>query len=78
MTTWMRRVRGALGMGLCWAALWGLVGGFLMEGIFDRQGEIVDMWTQVLGIAGFLGGVLFSLLVSLAGRRRGLDAFSFA
>lgn len=78
MTTWMRRVRGALGMGLCWAALWGLVGGFLMEGIFDRRGDIVDMWPQVLGIAGFLGGVLFSLLVSLAGRRRGLDAFSLA
>lgn len=68
---WLRRIRGALGMGLSWALGWGLIGGTLMEGIFDRNGEILDMWPQTLAIPGFLLGVLFSIaLWATAGRRR--------
>lgn len=71
MTSWLRRVRGALGMGLVWALGWAIAGGGIMEGIIDPQGRILDMWPQTLAIPGFLGGVVFAALLSVAeGRRR--------
>lgn len=58
-------------MGLTWAFGWAVIGGGVMEGIFDPHGEILDMWPQTLAIPGFIGGVVFSgLLWATAGRRR--------
>ena len=71
MKKWLRRIRGALGMGLTWAVAWAIVGGGLMEGIVDPDGKILDMWPQTLAIPGFFGGIVFSMLLGLAeGRRR--------
>lgn len=71
MTKWLRRIRGAVGMGFVWALGWAIVGGAVMEGIVDPHGEILDMWPQTLAIPGFLSGVVFSALLSMvAGRRR--------
>ncbi len=71
MKKWLKRLRGALGMGVSWALGWALIGGTLMEGIFDPHGEILDMWPQTLAIPGFLLGVLFSVaLWATSGRRR--------
>ena len=72
----LRRLRGALGMGLTWALVWAIVGGGIMEGIVDRNGEILDMWPQTLAIPGFVGGVVFAVLLWLAEGRRRFDELS--
>jgi hypothetical protein len=71
MMRFLKRLRGALGMGLTWAVAWAVIGGGVMEGIVDPDGRILDMWPQTLAIPGFVGGVLFSgMLWVSAGRRR--------
>lgn len=76
MKTWLRRIRGALGMGLIWAIGWAVVGGGVMEGIVDPEGKILDMWPQTLAIPGFLGGVAFSIVLWIAAGRRRFDELS--
>lgn len=77
MTKWLRRIRGAVGMGLTWAVGWAIIGGGIMEGIVDPHGKILDMWPQTLAIPGFLLGVVFSVVLSIAERRRRFDELSF-
>jgi hypothetical protein len=76
--TLFRRLRGAIGTGLTWALAWAVVGGGLMEGIFDPHGEILDMWPQTLAIPGFFFGLGFSVLLAVAGRRRRFEELSLA
>lgn len=79
MNDWMRRLRGALKMGLTWAVGWGLVGG-VMELLANLPGlgglNAVDMWIQPLLLAGFLGGTIFSVALSIAARRRSFEQLS--
>lgn len=72
----VRRLRGTLGMGLTWAVAWAVVGGGIMEGIVDPNGELLDMWPQTLAVPGFLGGVVFSGLLWLREGRRRFDELS--
>ena len=78
MHHWLRRVRGALGMGLTWAAGFGVgVGGLieLLDNILPAAHpftRLVDMWPQTLAIPGFVGGVLFAALLAVAGGGRQL------
>ncbi|MEZ4456503.1 MAG: hypothetical protein R2882_08140 [Gemmatimonadales bacterium] len=76
MGNWLRRLRGALGMGLSWALVWAVVGGGIMEAFVDPDGRILDMWPQTLAIPGFVGGVVFSVLLGVAERRRRFDELS--
>jgi hypothetical protein len=76
MTRWLKRLRGAVVVGLLWAIGWGFVGGAVMELIVDPHGRIADIWPAVLGIPGFFGGVLFSAMFSIAERRRRFDELS--
>lgn len=69
-------MRSAITVGVTWALGWGFVGGALMEGIVDPHGRIADIWPAVLGIPGFFGGVLFSVVFSVAERRRRFDELS--
>lgn len=66
-------------MGLIWAIGWGLVG-FLVELIQEFvpgwNGAIVDIWPMALAAPAFLGGVTFSTVLGIAGRRRRLDELS--
>ncbi len=78
MEKWLRRTRGAVGMGLTWAAAWGLVVGMLIELFVDPHGEIADIWPAVLGIPAFFGGVFFSLVLGVAARGRRFDELSLA
>jgi peptidoglycan/LPS O-acetylase OafA/YrhL len=78
MNLWFRRLRGVVGMGLVWAVVWAVVGGGIMEAFVDPRGEILDMWPQVLGIAGFLGGAAFSVAFGIAARRRSFEELSLA
>jgi len=72
---WLRRIRAAFGMGLAWAAAGAVVGG-LFEAIDNvLPGALpfiarVDMWPQTLAIPGFLGGVVFSGVLAIAGSHR--------
>ena len=76
MTKWLRRIRGAVLMGVTWALAWGIIGGLIMEGIVDPDGRILDMWPQTLAIPGFLGGVVFSVVLWLTEGRRRFDELS--
>ncbi|RMH21528.1 MAG: hypothetical protein D6701_02335 [Gemmatimonadetes bacterium] len=74
MRTLLRKLRGAIGLGLTWAvAGFGL--GAVME-LVDRQGAIVDIWPMFLAVTGLLSGGVFSLVLGIAGRNRRFDELS--
>lgn len=73
MQGWLRRVRGAIGMGFTWAVAWGIVGtlprlvlGFNPDAPFPI----------IFGVLGFVAGIAFSVLVMVTERRRSLDQIS--
>ena len=81
MKKWLKRIRAALGMGFIWA-LGGIAAGGLPE-LADNvvpggvpAVHVVDMWPQTLAIAGFLGGILFALVLGVLGGRRRFHEFS--
>lgn len=74
--TWLKRVRGALGLGLIWSVGWAVIGGGIMEAFVDPHGEILDMWPQTLAIPGFFVGVIFAALLSLGDGRRRFEELS--
>lgn len=76
MPRWLRRVRSTVVMGVIWAIGWGFIGGGVMETIVDPHGRIADIWPAVLGIPGFFGGVIFSVVFAIAERRRRFDELS--
>jgi hypothetical protein len=75
MRKWLRRVRGAMLMGLTWAVVWAPVG-VLIGMIVDPSGAMDEPWILVGAYPGFLGGVLFSTIFAIAARRRRLDELS--
>lgn len=75
MRRWLRRIRGAIGMGLTWAAGGAFIGG-LIEAFVDPTGAIVDVWIPSLAIPAFLGGAAFSVVLGIAGRNRRFDELS--
>ena len=82
MNKWTRRIRGAIGMGLTWAAGWALFGvligvtSLLLPGVFDRFFEVFDAPLPALAIPGFVGGALFSIVLGIAGRDRKFSELS--
>lgn len=83
MNRWLRRIRGAVGMGLAWAAGWALFGvligatSVLLPGLpWDAFFEVFDAPLPALAIPGFLGGALFSVVLGIAGRRRRFEELS--
>lgn len=80
---WLRRIRGAVGMGLTWAFGWALTGiaigvasmllPFLPWHLFFK---IFDAPLPALAVPGFIGGVFYSLVLGIAGRRRRFDEIS--
>ena len=82
MRKWLKRIRGAVGIGLTWAAMWGAVGAFLglLDGVVMRGGSIqvgvlVDA-VKMLSVLGFIGGGTFAAILGLAGRHRTFDEMS--
>ena len=83
MTGWLRRARGMIGTGLTWALGWA-VGGVLIgvsslllpwlpwEGFF----RIFDAPLPALAVPGFFGGMLFSVVLGIAGRNKRFDELS--
>lgn len=79
MSKWLRRIRGAIGMGVTWAVGWILVGALLALGLWvaglDPPGFFWVI-TEVFGILGFLGGSIFSALLRLTEGGRKFDELS--
>lgn len=73
MQTWMRRVRGALGMGLVWAVVWGAAG-FVARWVLgvDTDAPL----GLVFGMFGLLAGVVFSIVLALSEQRHRFDQLS--
>lgn len=80
---WLRRIRGAIGMGLTWAFGWALTG--LVIGVasialpflpWHLFFEIFDAPLPALAVPGFFGGIFYSIVLGIAGRRRRFDELS--
>jgi hypothetical protein len=68
-------------MGLIWAVGGAGVGGLieLMDNVLPGgfpMASAVDMWPQTLAIPSFLGGVVFAVVLGIAGGRRRFDELS--
>jgi hypothetical protein len=83
MTTWLRRIRGAVGMGIAWALIWAVSG--LAIGVASNVltflpwhyfFSIWDAPLPALGMPGFFGGVLFSAVLGTAARHRRFEELS--
>jgi hypothetical protein len=71
MRNWQRRVRGAIGIGITWAAAWSAVGA-LPRWVLGINADAP--FPLIFGILGFFAGVTFSGLLVLTERRRGFEA----
>ena len=70
MGKWLRRIRGAVGMGLTWAIAWSAVG-MMPRWLFGFNADVP--FPLVFGVLGFIAGVIFSGLLMLTEGRRGFD-----
>lgn len=75
MKPWLRRIRGAVGMGLTWAVVWAPVA-VLIGIMVDPDGSMDEMWPAIGAYPGFLCGVAFSIVLGIMARRRRLDELS--
>ncbi|HXT17058.1 MAG TPA: hypothetical protein VN706_15560 [Gemmatimonadaceae bacterium] len=73
MRNGLRRVRGALGIGFIWGAVWSVVGG-VPRWVFGFNADVP--FPVVFGVLGFIAGVTFSGLLVLTERRRRFDEMS--
>jgi hypothetical protein len=69
----LRRIRGAIGMGLTWAAAWSVVGS-APRWLFGFNADVP--FPLVFGVLGFISGLTFSGILFLAEGRRTLDQMS--
>ena len=84
MKRWLKRARGAIGMGLTWAAAWAVLGlligvtSVLLPGLpwWDAFFRVFDAPLPALAIPGFVGGAIFSIVLGIAGRRHRFDDLS--
>jgi hypothetical protein len=77
MTKWLRRIRGAVGMGLTWAAAWFGAGMIMVLGLLLVTGTRADVpFPLVFGVFGFVAGVTFSGVLGLVEGRRRFDQMS--
>jgi hypothetical protein len=75
MKKWLRRIRGAVLMGLTWAVVWVPVA-LLISMIVDPDGSMDEPWILVGAYPGFLSAVVFSMVIWIAERRRRFDQLS--
>jgi hypothetical protein len=82
MQTLLKRVRGAVGMGLTWAGLWSAVGALVavstwtnLPGVLTRLDWIVGFAAQ-FAVLGFVGGMAFSTVLGVIEGHRRFDQMS--
>jgi hypothetical protein len=73
MKNWRRRIRGAIGMGLTWAAAFALAGGLLarVPG-FNSDVPFAILFAQL----GLVAGIIFSVILVAIASRRGFERIS--
>jgi hypothetical protein len=71
---WLRRVRGAIGMGLAWALAWFGAGMILLVIIGPDAADVP--FPLGLGMIGFFAGITFSGVLALVEGRRRFDQMS--
>ena len=83
MKKWLRRLRGMVGMGVTWAVGWAIAGVLigitsnLLPGLpWHYFFDVFDAPLPALAIPGFVGGVLYSIVLGIAGRHRRFDELS--
>jgi hypothetical protein len=83
MKKWLTRIRGAVGMGLTWAVGWAVAGVLigvaskLLPGLpWDSFFEVFDAPLPAMAVPGFFGGVFFSIVLGIAGRRHRFSELS--
>lgn len=78
MNKWLRRIRGAIGMGLIWGAAWLGAGLVMMLAFLLLTGSTgADVpYPLGFGMLGFLAGTTFSGVLSLVEGRRRFDEMS--
>ena len=76
MKKWLRRIRGAIGMGLTWAAAWFGVGALI--GLVFFGGGLVELVSNsvLFAVFGFIGGAAFSGVLGIAEGHRRFDEMS--
>jgi hypothetical protein len=75
MKKWLKRIRAAVTMGLLWAVPWAIAA-LLISFVVDPDGSMDEMWPLIGAYPGFVGGVLFSIVLAIAERRRNLNELS--
>lgn len=80
MKKWIQRIRGAIGTGLTWAAGWAPVGaitGGVAAAVLGLPLSVVIVnYAVMFGVLGFIGGTMFSTILSLADGGRSFDQLS--
>jgi hypothetical protein len=74
---WLRRIRGAVGMGVTWALGWAVAGILIGASSlilpflpWETFFQVFDAPLPALGLPGFFAGVFFSIVLGIAARRR--------
>ena len=75
MKKWARRIRGAIGMGLTWAAAW-FAAGILLARVPGFYSDLP--FALLFAPLGFLTGILFSGILVVVERRRKFDRVSLS
>jgi hypothetical protein len=82
MNRFLRKLRGAIGVGVTWAVLWALIALVigLVIGVLDPDsidpGESPPAMAAIVGAVGFICGLLFSAILALAEDRKTLRDLS--
>lgn len=75
MKTWGRRIRGAIGMGLAWAAA-GFGAGILLARVSSVDADLP--FALLFAPLGFFAGIIFSGILVVIEGRRGFDRLSLS
>lgn len=83
MRKWLRRIRGAIGVGLTWAAGWAPIGALVgvvlhtvLPGAPIGLGAVVALNATTFAVLGFVGGAIFSAVLRLTEGGRRFDELS--
>lgn len=75
MGKWLRRIRGAIGMGFTWGAAWSGAG-FVLAAATGFKADAP--FPIIFGVLGFAAGVIFSAVLAVTAGRRRFDQMSLS